>query len=733
MSHIFPSLARIRILSRHTCGDFELIYRIDDATGQVELSQLPIPLSALATPRRGNMDDDFQVRRLTWSHAPWLLDSLVHLKLSGSANPAGLAAGTSLRDAPDTARLVFDTQRVETDGDRVTVATRLLARDKRYACEHRAWWFSRDYGIRLATTFINLSPAPLSLELLTSFSLGDLTPFAPAEATDRLRLHRYRSWWSGEARRDSQSLEALHLERSWGTGPARHERFGQVGSLPVRQFFPFAAVEDHVAGAVWAVQLSAPGSWQIELSRRGDSLALSGGQADRLLGHWIKTIAPGECFESTEALLTCVHGTVDDACQRLTRLHARGRLAQPGGDQSLPVVFNDWCTSWGNPTHDSILALAERLRGTAVRYLVIDAGWYADPGTSWGHLHGEWQPSRVRFPQGLRATADAVRACGLVPGLWFEFETCGELSPDFQRHELLLHLDGAPGTSGTRRFYDFRRPEVIELLATRVIGLLREAGFGYLKVDYNESIGLGVDGAESPGEGLRAHLAGVLAFFRRIRAELPELVIENCSSGGHRLEAGFTQLTAMGSFSDAHEGPEVPVIAANLHNLLLPEQNLIWAVLRANDDAARLHYSLAASLLGRLCLSGDLTKLDAAQRAILDEALAFYPHAAPVLARGRSVLHDSGRSASWRDLRGWQAVVRTADDARTVLVVLHRFAPFANTPAAPISLPLPVGAWRITRTFGHAAATASVDPATASVVYPATEAWTAAAFLLEVR
>ena len=45
------------------------------------------------------------------------------------------------------------------------------------------------------------------------------------------------------------------------------------------------------------------------------------------------------------------------------------------------------------------------------------------------------------------------------------------------------------------------------------------------------AIGIGVDGAESLGEGLRQHLAGVQAFFRRIRAELPDLVIENSRAG----------------------------------------------------------------------------------------------------------------------------------------------------------------------------------------------------------
>jgi alpha-galactosidase len=142
--------------------------------------------------------------------------------------------------------------------------------------------------------------------------------------------------------------------------------------------------------------------------------------------------------------------------------------------------------------------------------------------------------------------------------------------------------------SGPRQFWDFRDPFTFDYLTKKVIHLLRDNGFGYIKVDYNETIGIGVDGAESLGEGLRQHLEGVQEFFRMLRKEIPDLVIENCSSGGHRLEPSMMALSAMGSSSDAHETREIPIIAANLQRLILPRQSQIWAVLRKDDTAQRL-------------------------------------------------------------------------------------------------------------------------------------------------
>ena len=91
----------------------------------------------------------------------------------------------------------------------------------------------------------------------------------------------------------------------------------------------------------------------------------------------------------------------------------------------------------------------------------------------------------------------------MVPGIWFEFEIAGEDSLTFNMADRLLKRDGVPITAGKRRFWDMRQECVQEYLFERVISFLKENGFGYLKIDYNGNIGIGCEGAESLGEGLR--------------------------------------------------------------------------------------------------------------------------------------------------------------------------------------------------------------------------------------
>ncbi|MBC8009876.1 MAG: alpha-galactosidase [Burkholderiales bacterium] len=692
---VHAALRAIEVFARHTLGDMTALYTLDRATGQMEWSLLPTERLEHVVPRRTNLDDDIQVagQKPEGRAAPWLLEPLVHLKLREQDSAGPYAPGITLRH-PAGPALRFAEQRLERTADRVEIITLLRAEGPlAHECEHRVWHFADEPGVRVATVFRNASDRPLTLQLLTSFSLGGLTPFADDDAPERLWFHRSRSWWSGEGRMESTPLEALHLERSWGTSTLRVERFGQVGSLPVRKFFPFAALEDRAAGVVWAAQLAAPGSWQIEVGRRGDTVGLCGGQADWEFGHWMKTIPPGDTFTTHEALLTAAATTVDFACHRLTALHRRARLAQPSSERELPIVCNEWCTSWGNPSHENLARMARRLHGTPVKYLVIDAGWYRPDEGDWGASQGDWVVSTKLYPHGLKAALDAIRAQGLVPGIWFEFETVGIDSAAAKNESAhLLQLDGRPLTAGTRRFWDFRDPWVTDYLTRRVIDFLREHGFGYMKVDYNESLGLGADGAESLGECLRAHLAGVQQFFRAILAALPDLVIENCASGGHRLEPSFLQLTAVSSSSDAHECLEIPVLCAEQLTQLLPEQNLIWAVVRRGDDERRLAYSLAACFLGRLCLSGDITELSDERWAFVQTALALYREAAPAIRDGVIRRHGE-RSSSHRHPRGWQAV--TFATPELVLAVIHTFA---DTPTS-FFVPLPKGDWCVAKTF----------------------------------
>ena len=667
-------------------GDSTLVYTLYPETGIVAFTCLPTATSALRVEKRRFLrtPEILSLPEPSRSIPAQPPESLAQLHIRGTSGPAAFAQGRTLRNGDACALARFSAQEIIEEDDSTTIETTLGCDD--FRIRHFVRALRGELGFRVWTIFRNCASRPLTLEMIASFSLSGITPFDPADAPMRLLAHRIRSAWSAEGRLETRLLEDLELERSWTGHSPRSERFGQVGSMPVRGFFPFAAIEDTAAGVCWGAQLELASSWQLEIYRRHDDVCLSGGLADRELGHWWKEIPAGGSFETPKAAVATVHGDLEELCERLTAMQGRAVDRQAEIEQSLPIVFNEWCSSWGNPTHANVIETAKKLASTRVRYIVIDDGWAERPGDAF-QQNGDWIINRKAFPDGLKATCDAIRGQGLIPGIWFEFEVCNDGSKAWLKTEHHLHRDGEVLRVGSRRFWDFRDPFVRAYLSEKVIDLLRDNGFGYLKVDYNETIGVGVDGAESPGEGLRQHIVAVQEFFREIRREIPDLVIENCSSGGHRLEPSMMAICAMGSFSDAHETAEIPIIALNLHRVILPRQSQIWAVLRETDSLQRLRYSLAATFLGRMAISGDLTRLSDEQTAVLIRAQDFYERVSDIIKCG--VSRRFGEiGPSYRYPRGWQALRRASADGKSLLCVVHAFA---DPPDRASRIPLPPG------------------------------------------
>ncbi len=526
--------------------------------------------------------------------------------------------------------------------------------------------------IEAYTEYTNRADEDITLEMASSFSIYGISPFNAGAAPETYILHRARSKWSREARFVSEPAEDLLLEDSWNHWHTKSVRFGQIGSMPVKDYFPFVALEDTKNGLIWGVMMECQSSWQLEVFRDDDAIGISGGIADREFGHWTKTLAPGETFVTNKAYISACRGGLDDIADHLLDAQ-RDALDVPKSEEILPVIFNEYCTTWGCPSQENIFSILEAIKGRGIDYFVVDCGWFKEEGVSWDISMGDYIPSKVLFPDGVENVAAKIRSLGMIPGIWFEPETVGRAAAAYELYtEHMLRRDGLPLTTRSRRFWNMSDPWVRSYLRERVVDFLKEKGFGYIKIDYNDTIGIGCDGADSLGEGLRLNMAQTADFFRELRREIPELVIENCSSGGNRLEPGFMSLCSMASFSDAHECVEIPIIAAQLQRLILPRQSQIWCVIRRNDSLRRIAYSLAATFMGRLCLSGDVTGLSPEQWAVIYRGIAFYKQAAPVIKDGSSAL-ISNRGLSDRHPRGWQASVRTGKNG-DVLVVAHSFA-----------------------------------------------------------
>ena len=674
----------------HTLGKFVLRYLLDESTGHICMVLLP-----------GGMQDHYEERRKMMyagknSCNAWDIGSLCHLSLRH--HPQGNGAGNTLKYGKSTEKLHYVKQDVVKTETGVRIVT-LMEADEGYQIEHAVDYAHGGSGVEIETTFINHTGRSVELDMLTSFSLDNLSPFQKDSAPYKLKLHRFRGGWSMEGKHTEDTIEDLNLEETWVRAFPESERYGVLGSHPVKRWFPFGCVEDTEYHVYWAAQLGSNSSWQMELSKDGDCYSLSGGIADCEFGNWWKQIKDGESFTAPKAYVSVSKEGFWDVCQNITDMFQKYVDEQPVCERELPIIFNEWCYTWGEPTHDKMVDLTYKLKDMPVRYLVIDAGWSKkevedhDPQGS----NGDWEYDPQKFPHGLLALSRQVREAGFHLGIWMEFEVTTEgakVHSGIYDAKHLYRNGEIIQTGKNRRFWDFRKSEVITYLKEKVIDFLRKNELFYLKVDYNGSIGCGCDGAESPGEGLRAQMEGVYQFFELMRKELPELVIENCASGGHRLEPRMMGITAMSSFSDAHECREIPYIAVDLHQLILPRQSQIWAVISPELSVQEVQYRLASAMLGRFCLSGEIGKLNEEQWLEVRKAAVFYESVKNIIKCGRSRLFRESTN-NHHYLKGCQVLVRYGSNGE-VLIVYHSF----ENPKGPLIGELPEGNWKMAGRIG---------------------------------
>lgn len=636
------------LLNKYLLGDMECYYYLDEETKLVELIVVPEGMNPL-----------------DWKEKKQEIDSLVQLKVAGDVYPGGYAGGVTLRQGGSLAFLQYETQYVEKDRGQTRVYTVLSYKNKG-TCKitHCLCYKEGSKHLESDVTLVNEREKEISLEMLSSFSLGGISPFIQKDAHDSLKVHRLRSVWSMEGRLETRTIEELQLEPSWAGHAIRSERFGQVGSIPVNRYFPYLVVEDSISDVFWGVQLGHNASWQMEVYRKDDGVSISGGLADREFGHWMKCVQPGESFAAPTAILSiCKGGGIDKVSQRMTAAIEEYVNQEPESEQDLPIIFNEYCTTWGCPSDENIAGILEVIKDKGFSYFVIDCGWYKKEGIPWDIMMGDYNVSKELFPEGLEKTVQRIKEAGMKPGIWFEIENVGSASEIYNDEDHLLKRDGEVLTTSMRRFLDLRNPWVINYLEEKVIGTLKRYGFEYMKMDYNDTIGLGCDGAESLGEGLRQNMAASLEFIKRVKGEIPGIILENCASGGHRLEPLMMSLTSMASFSDAHECEEIPVIAANLHRAILPRQSQIWAVIRKEDSLKRIAYSVINTFLGRMCISGDVTELSVEQWDVIDRGMAFYKKIAPIIKHGYTYFYGS-EITSYRNLKGWQGIIRVSDGGK---------------------------------------------------------------------
>jgi alpha-galactosidase len=217
-------------------------------------------------------------------------------------------------------------------------------------------------------------------------------------------------------------------------------------------------------------------------------------------------------------------------CNALRRW-LRSRMPALPGDGNL-AHFNTWTAMNADIDEARLLDAADRVAGHGLRYFMLDAGWYPSPPDNFSAGVGTWRVDESAFPAGLEPVAARVRSHGMQLGLWIEPERAHLSSELAKGHpEWLLIVPGRE-----HALVNFARPEVCGYFRDVIGDLVRRLDLRWLKWDFNMDPLPYWQSADDGGMAHLGHVCGVWDTFDWLRTSFPDLVIENCASGGNRLD-----------------------------------------------------------------------------------------------------------------------------------------------------------------------------------------------------
>ncbi len=251
----------------------------------------------------------------------------------------------------------------------------------------------------------------------------------------------------------------------------------------------------------------------------------------------------GEAFDTPQAILS-YSGTgftkLSQQYHEIIREHiCRGTYKHA----KRPILINNWEATYFNFNEEKILKIAEQAQKLGIEMLVLDDGWFGKREDDNSGL-GDWFVNEKKMNGSMAQLAEKIHKMGMKFGLWFEPEMISEDSDLYRAHpDWAFAIPGrVPNHSRNQLVLDMTREDVREYLLERLTTIVHDAKIDYVKWDMNRSVCdvySHVAAQNRNGELYHRYVLGVYDLLERFLAACPDLLLEGCSGGGGRYDAGM--------------------------------------------------------------------------------------------------------------------------------------------------------------------------------------------------
>jgi alpha-galactosidase len=306
-------------------------------------------------------------------------------------------------------------------------------------------------------------------------------------------------------------------------------RLAPHGGRSSNGILPFFNLSQGKQGVIVAVGWS--GQWSADFSRDGSGSMRV--QAGLELTHF--KLQPGEEIRSPRILTLFWEDDWLRAQNLLRRFLLKHHRPLVNGRPCTPPLSN---MNWGGTTTDVHL---DNIRKMVQHDLVfdhywIDAGWHGEP---WPDHVGTWEPCSTRYPDGFTPISNAVHQCKHRLLLWFETERVVRDTIWHGAHKDWLLGAGTGENRSKSGLMDLGNIETREFLTDFISGKIIEFGLDCYRQDFNIDpleYWRRADAPDRQGITESKYIEGLYLFWDELLRRHPHLLIDNCSSGGRRID-----------------------------------------------------------------------------------------------------------------------------------------------------------------------------------------------------
>ena len=219
------------------------------------------------------------------------------------------------------------------------------------------------------------------------------------------------------------------------------------------------------------------------------------------------------------------------------------------GTQMGDILLNSWEGIYLDITEEKIIRMMDDIAAFGGELFVMDDGWFGNkyPRKVDNSSLGDWVVDKNKLPNGIKALTEAARQRHIKFGIWIEPEMTNTVSELYDAHpDWVLQRPGRDlhkGRGGTQVILDMTNPKVQDFVFSVVDNLMTEyPEISYIKWDANAPIAnygsTYLPVSKQSNIYIDYHL-GLLKTLKRIREKYPDLVIQDCASGGGRANYGL--------------------------------------------------------------------------------------------------------------------------------------------------------------------------------------------------